>query len=219
MQAFFIFLSPGTKNVSFPKLKLWIWFNLPSKIRLDAKSPVWAKGSRNTIKRTFMEAKRITPFLIFMLVLFASAASEKLWSQSVTEYGSTLSGWFNQQRLFSLDRSNTFGGFYYDRGLFKLHTPDMSTEYAIDLFRYRFTSNDDQKWYSADNGFRTTAGSLNNLLFAVHSGFKHRLQIKNGESFSIEAHQQKDLRANRAFSSLNTAKPLARATYWSSAIH
>jgi hypothetical protein len=149
-------------------------------------------------------------YLLFTLVLIslASAYFSTLKAQNLNEEGATLAGWFNELRLFSMDRSNNSGGFFYDRGLFRMHTPEMSPEYEIDLFTYGFTPDEDYDWYKADSGFRSTMGSLNTLLFAAKSELKHKVQIKNGDTFSVEAHQQKDLRTNRGLFIIGYRKKL-----------
>ena len=155
-----------------------------------------------------MKASWNTSILFTLLLIFLPLSAAPLMSQNVSRDGATLSGWYNQLRLFSFDRSNNFGGFYYDRGLFRMHTPDMAPEYELDLFTYRSTPTGDYTWAQASNGFRSSVGSLNTLLFAVRSEFKHQLQIKNGDSFSIEAYQQKDLRTNRGLFVLGYRKVL-----------
>ena len=109
----------------------------------------------------------------------------------------TLKGWENNLRLTIKDRSNNVGGFYYDRGLFRMHTPEMSPEHALDIFTYRFSYFEDYEWLKSDNGFRTFAGSLNTPVFVVQSEFKSTLSTSDNGNFSIHAVQQEHLRAKR----------------------
>jgi len=109
----------------------------------------------------------------------------------------TLSGWENHLRVHILDRTNNKGGFYYDRGLFRMHTPDMTIEYEIDLFTYRFSYFDDYDWLSAGNGFRSFVGSLNTPIFAVRSEFRNSIRVTDNSDLDIWAYQQEDIRARR----------------------
>ncbi|TVR34345.1 MAG: hypothetical protein EA390_03060 [Balneolaceae bacterium] len=109
----------------------------------------------------------------------------------------TLKGWESNLRLTIKDRSNNFGGFYYDRGLFRPVTQEMSPEYDLDIFTYQFSHFDDYEWHQFDNGFRTTVGSLNTPVFAVQSEFKSSLNTSDNGMFTIMAYQQEDLRAKR----------------------
>jgi hypothetical protein len=113
------------------------------------------------------------------------------------QHRATLKGWESNLRLTIKDRSNNFGGFYYDRGLFRPVTQEMSPEYDLDIFTYRFGYFEDFEWHISDNGFRSTVGSLNTPVFAVQSEFKSRLSTSDSGSFTIVAYQQEDLRAKR----------------------
>jgi hypothetical protein len=78
-----------------------------------------------------------------------------------------------------------------------MHTPEMSPEYQLDIFTYRFSYFEDYEWLKSDNGFRTFAGSLNTPVFVVQSEFKSTLSTSDNGSFSIHAVQQEHLRAKR----------------------
>lgn len=109
----------------------------------------------------------------------------------------TLHGWENQLRMFILDRSNNQGGFYYDRGLFRMHTQDMPMEYELDIFTYGFSYFDDYRWLDSDNGFRSFFGSLNTPVFALKSEFKNRIDVSTNGELNILGYQQEDMRARR----------------------
>lgn len=112
--------------------------------------------------------------------------------------------------LFIKDRSNNFGGYYYNRGLFRMHTPNMALEYQLDLFTYRFSYFDDYEWFNQENGFRSFVGSLNTPVFAVKSELKNSLKTGENGSVLIHGYQQEDLRANRGLFTIGYAHHLGR---------
>lgn len=83
----------------------------------------------------------------------------------------TLMGWESNLRLFMKDRANNLGGISYDRGLFRMTTGPMDVEYQLDMFTYRHSYFEDYRWHnsSAQNGFRSSVGSLDTSTFAVRS--------------------------------------------------
>jgi len=115
----------------------------------------------------------------------------------------TLKGWTAHQRLFIMDRSNNFGGFYYNRGLFRMTTPPMDTEYYLDILTYRFSYFEDHEWQQADGGFRSYMGSLNTPFFALNSELKSSVSVGNNGTLNIHAWQQQDQQANRGLITLN----------------
>lgn len=118
-------------------------------------------------------------------------------AQSSDPPRATLQGWENQQRLYIMDRTNNFGGFYYDRGLFRFTTPEMDLEYYIDLFTYRHSYFEDYDWIHAENGFRSFMGSLNTPVFALRSELKNTIDAGSNGTLTIHAWQQEDLQAKR----------------------
>jgi hypothetical protein len=144
-----------------------------------------------------MNLKRISVAVIQFLMISAVIFACPALSQPVIQKKATLSNWKNNLRLFALDRSDNYGGFYYDRGLFRMHTPEMSPEYRIDLNTYFFSPFEDYLWAESENGFRSVMGSLSTPVFAVRSEFKNVLEISSGNTFTISAFQQEDLQARR----------------------
>lgn len=143
--------------------------------------------------------------LVLSLFLFATGIllfSERVYAQASSTRKASLSGWGNNLRLFIKDRSNNHGGFYYDRGLFRMHTVSMDPEYQLDLFTYHFSYFEDYRWSQSDNGFRTSIGSITTANFAVQSELKNSVELTDRSSLGIVAWQQEDLRAERLLISL-----------------
>lgn len=135
--------------------------------------------------------------LVVLTILF-SFNTPTLLAQSNDSPRATLKGWETNLNLFIKDKANNFGGVYYNRGLFRWTTAEMTLEYHIDMFTYGFSYFDDYEWYASDKGFRSTVGSLNTPEFAVNSQLKsHQAVSKNG-TVTINAFQQEDRQAKRS---------------------
>lgn len=130
--------------------------------------------------------------LILVAYLWFAISAEAQTSQRAT-----LKGWVEVNNLYIKNRAHNFGGFYYDRGLFRWYTHDMGPEYQNDLFNIQFTPFDDYEWYQTGNGFRTSFGSLNTPDFALLGSLKNRVSINKNGDFTVEATQQEDYRAQR----------------------
>ncbi|MEX0661112.1 MAG: hypothetical protein WEA58_01170 [Balneolaceae bacterium] len=149
---------------------------------------------KTATENTILYLKRICGVLILLL----SIAAPALQAQSNDSPRATLKGWESDLKLFIKDRTNNYGGVYYDRGLFRWTTSEMMMEYHIDLFTYGFSYFDDHEWSTSKNGFRSMVGSLNTPEFAVHSELKtHQAVSKNG-TVTINAFQQENRQAKRS---------------------
>ena len=136
-------------------------------------------------------------YFFFLILIPVSAVHAQSASPKAT-----LKGWADENNLFIKDRAHNYGDFYYDRGLFRWYNHDMGPEYQNDLFAIRFTPFDDYEWYQADNGYRTSFGSVNTPDFAVFGSLKNRVPIHSSGDFTIEATQQEDYRAKRVLLTL-----------------
>ena len=146
----------------------------------------------------------ITTGFITLFLAFVNCIPSALAQQSDSDHPrATLQGWENHQRLFIMDRTNNYGGFYYNRGLFRMTTPEMDLEYYIDIFTYRHSYFDDYRWYAAENGFRSFLGSLNTPVFALRSELKNSVDAGSNGTLRIHAWQQQDLQANRGLITLD----------------
>jgi hypothetical protein len=152
---------------------------------------------RITLRAAFLMICACVLVSALILILLPVKAQGQAQENDLRSPRATLSGWENHLRIHILDRSNNKGGFYYDRGLFRMHTPDMTMEYELDLFTYRFSYFDDYDWINSANGFRSFVGSLNTPIFAVRSEFKNRISVTDNSDFDIQVYQQEDIRARR----------------------
>ena len=125
-----------------------------------------------------------------------------VWSDAFSQQSATIFEWEKNIQLFIKDRANNYGGTYYNRGLFRMHTPPMDMEYQLDIFTYRFSLFDDYEWSRSDNGFRSYVGSLSTTNFAVFSEVKNRVELSEKSVVTINAYQQEDLRVKRGLISL-----------------
>lgn len=114
----------------------------------------------------------------------------------------TIQGWADHQNLFIKDRAHNYGGYYYNRGLFRWHTPPMDTEYQTDNFTIQPTLFEDYRWQQTDNGYRTAFGSINTPDFALIGFLKNRVSLSEKGDITINATQQEDYRAQRVLFTL-----------------
>lgn len=133
-----------------------------------------------------------------LLILLLSFTAPALHAQSNDSPRATLKGWETNMNGFIKDRANNFGGVYYDRGLFRWTTAEMTLEYHIDMFTYGFSYFDDYEWFASDNGFQSMVGSLNTPEFAVNSRLKSHQAVSENGAITINAFQQEDRRAKRS---------------------
>lgn len=136
--------------------------------------------------------------IVGLIILFFSITAPALHAQSTDSPRATLKGWETNLNLFIKDRTNNFGGVYYDRGLFRWTTNEMTLEYHIDMFTYGFTYFDDNEWFASNNGFRSMVGSLNTPEFAVNSRLKSHQAVSENGTITINAYQQEDRQAKRS---------------------
>lgn len=122
----------------------------------------------------------------------------------------TLEGWDRRVRMAVWDRSHAYGGLFYDRGLLRRWTPKMDDEYDLDLYAIMPTLADDAAFYAAENGFRTAAGSITTVRFAIESEFRSGTRLAGPIALEVRGVQQEDLQANRAFVELGYHLDLGR---------
>lgn len=110
----------------------------------------------------------------------------------------TLDGWASERRIQVLDRRHAYGDRTYDRGYFRYITPDMDREYALDMISYRFNPEEAYAWQQIDNGIRIRAGSIVRAEWALVTDFKHRADIGDGHTLSVDGRLQQDPQAQRS---------------------
>ncbi|MFO8030733.1 MAG: hypothetical protein R6U28_12810 [Cyclonatronaceae bacterium] len=141
--------------------------------------------------------KSVTPTLVlFFLVLTGSLLPA---APASSQMRNTLFGWEEWTRLMILDQSHSHGGLFYDRGLFRYTTPDMTKEHDLDLVTYEFTSLDQYGWYySGEDGFRAYTGSMDLGKFLTSFELRNRRELTGRLSMNIRVLRRYDMRADRA---------------------
>ena len=121
----------------------------------------------------------------------------------------TLAGWADRHRRGVLDQSHSYGGLFYDRGVFRRITPGMDREDAIDRATYRYTPGQERVWGRYGSGLRLRAGSLTRTQWGITTEIKHAARLAEGHSFRIDAVLQENFQAQRALLELGYAWTIA----------
>ncbi len=165
-----------------------------------------APSDRNRIHQELPDAKfvpscRISrPIVPVLVLLFLTAAGAFLPAITASaQMRNTLFGWEEWTKLMILDQSHNFGGLFYDRGLFRYTTHDMTKEHDLDLVTYEYTSLDHYNWhYSDDDGFRAYTGSMDLGKFLTSFELRNRRELTDRLSMNIRILRRYDMRADRA---------------------
>ena len=121
----------------------------------------------------------------------------------------TLAGWAARHRRSVLDQSHSFGGVFYDRGVFRRITPGMDREDAIDRATYRYTPGQERVWGRYGSGLRLRAGSLTRTQWGITTEIKHAARLAEGHALRIDAVLQENFQAQRALLEIDYAWTLA----------
>lgn len=110
----------------------------------------------------------------------------------------SLAGWEHRHRRMVLDRRHAYGDLTYDRGVFRHITPDMDTEYPLDMATYRFDPLETTAWTQMDSGLRLRVGSVVRAAWAFVTEVKHTAALAPNHSLRIDATLQQDGAAQRS---------------------
>lgn len=122
-----------------------------------------------------------------------------LATQANTQSRTSLFGWEEQTKLMILDQSHNYGGMFYDRGLFRFTTPDMTKEHDLDLITYGFTTLDDYDWhYNQSNSFRSFAGSFDLGKFLLGAQNRNFIPVTDKITFPLHINRRYDMRSDRS---------------------
>ncbi len=140
------------------------------------------------------------PVVLVLVLLFLVAAGALLPASTASaQMRNTLFGWEEWTKLMILDQSHNFGGLFYDRGLFRYTTHDMTKEHDLDLLTYEYTSLDHYDWYySDDDGFRAYTGSMDLGKFLTQFELRNRRELTDRLNMNIRILRRYDMRADRA---------------------
>lgn len=138
--------------------------------------------------------------VLALLFLFLCVSGPLLPANTASaQMRNTLFGWEEWTRLMMLDQSHSYGGLFYDRGLFRYTTPSMTKEHDLDLVTYEFTSLDHHDWYySGEDGFRAYTGSMDLGKFLTSFELRNRRELTDRLSMNIRVLRRYDMRADRA---------------------
>jgi hypothetical protein len=126
--------------------------------------------------------------IIFIPVKYSSA-----------QMNQTLLGWEDEKKLMILNRYQSFGGIFYDRGLFRFTTPRFTDEHDLDLITYNFTATEHYDWYyNKENGFRTYMGSFNLGQFLHGVELRNSISLSDRLTFPIRFVKRYDMRQDRS---------------------
>ena len=89
----------------------------------------------------------------------------------------TLRTWEEELWLTLLDRKDSFGGQFSDRGTLKRFTDLVDRKYLLDLLGFRFSPMESYRWYQRDEGFRWRGGSATSLDLASFTEFKAQVPL------------------------------------------
>ena len=89
----------------------------------------------------------------------------------------TLRTWEEELWLTLLDRHDSFGGRFSDRGTLKRFTDDIDRKYLLDLLGSRFTPMESYRWYQRDDGFRWRGGSATAMQLAAFAEIKAKVPL------------------------------------------
>lgn len=143
-----------------------------------------------TFRRSVFTFLALLILTIFWTILPAGPASSRTRN--------TLFGWDEWVRMMIHDPSHSYGGVFYDRGLYRYVTPLMPKEHDLDLHTYEFTTVDLYDWYySGEDGFRAYTGSMNLGKFLTGYDLRNRLVLSDRMDMNIHVHRRSDMRSDR----------------------
>lgn len=111
----------------------------------------------------------------------------------------TLLGWEDETKLMILNRYQSFGGIFYDRGLFRFTTPSFTDEHDLDLLTYNYSTVQHYNWYyTEESSFRTYMGSFNLGKFLHGAEVRNFISLNDKLTFPLHFVKRFDMRADRS---------------------
>lgn len=111
----------------------------------------------------------------------------------------SLFGWEERTKHIIKDRYHNSGGIFYDRGLYRFTTPEMTREHELELISRDFTTLDDYNWfYKSENSFRGFAGSYNLGEFLHGATVRNKIQASENITIPLQFTRRYDLHSDRA---------------------
>lgn len=146
------------------------------------------------VKKKANKPLNILYVLIFISVFFSVSVKE-----ASAQMHQTLLGWEDEKKQFILNRYQSFGGIFYDRGLFRFTTPRFTDEHDLDLLTYNFTPDQHYRWYyNEENSFRTFMGSFNLGQFLHGAEVRNYIELNDNITVPLRFLKRYDMRADRS---------------------
>jgi hypothetical protein len=135
----------------------------------------------------------IALFPVFLLIPQSSPA----------QMNQTLMGWEEETQTMIFNRYHSYGGVFYDRGLFRFTTPRFTDEHDLDLITFGFTPAEHYRWYYDEgNSFRTYMGSYNLGQFLHGAEMRNFIPLTDRLTFPLRFVRRYDMRTDRAIAFL-----------------
>jgi len=120
-------------------------------------------------------------------------------SQAQEIRNNSLFGWEERTKHIIKDRYHNYGRIFYDRGLYRFTTPEMTREHELELISRDFTTLDDYNWfYNPENSFRGFAGSYNLGEFFHGATVRNYIQASESITIPLQFTRRYDLHSDRA---------------------
>lgn len=143
-----------------------------------------------------MRFGKLPSFVVLLILLANLLIPLNVFAQQSSHFA-TLMEWEQRTLNYMLDRSHSYGGTLYNRGLFRENINLMSPEHEIDLLTYRYTPGDAYNWYMADQAYRLSVGSLNATDFFIENKVKFNYAFNGNHKLLVEGAHEEKLRAER----------------------
>lgn len=111
----------------------------------------------------------------------------------------TLQGWTNDIQRIIYSRDSYEGGRFYQHGLFRFFTRDMTYEYDLDMATIHPTSLEAYRFWNTDNALQSTFGSLNYQQFALKTKFKTEIPIDSTSRVQLTGIHEQNKRTDGFF--------------------
>lgn len=122
----------------------------------------------------------------------------------------SLRGWHDEVDAFLLDRTRSYGGYDYDRGVFRRITLEMDTEYDIDRTTYGYSPADDYGFYRQDHAIRGYIGSITTIDFMNVNLLRHKVGFGERHTALLRVRLRDDLQATQSFLEVGYRYRIAR---------
>jgi hypothetical protein len=151
---------------------------------------------RNLVKTYNIHHLNMAFRILFVFLVIAVIPVELLAQQT---RHTSIFGWEEQTQHMIKNRYHNYGGIFYDRGLYRFTTPEMTREHELDLITRDFTTVNDYDWYyNRSNSFRGFAGSYNLGKFLHGAVVRNYIRATENLDIPLTFTRRFDLHTDRA---------------------